>query len=95
MEVKFIKDKVCKYYGFEFDEIYSPIRIREIVQMRQIVIHFAMMFTNYNLMELASIFSFKTHGNVIHANKVVFNLMQTNKKYWNEINQLMNSILEH
>lgn len=76
-----IEKSVCEHVKCEPEELQRRTRKREVVEARQICHYLA---RNNHLGSLASIgfrFGEKDHATVLHSNKTVLNLLQTNLKF--------------
>jgi len=88
----YIQDVVCKYYSMTIDELHSITRKREIVQARQICHYFAKKLTKESLATIGSQIGGKGHSTCIHSAKVVNNLMETDKFFKQQIEEIERKI---
>ncbi len=79
--IEFIQKIVCNYFNVGLDLIKSKTRKREIVQARQISMYFSKNLTKASLTTIGSKIGGKDHATVLHAFKTVNNLMETDKKF--------------
>ncbi len=79
--IEFIQKVVCNYFNVGLDLIKSKTRKREIVQARQISMYFSKNLTKSSLTTIGSKIGGKDHATVLHAYKTVNNLMETDKKF--------------
>ncbi len=79
--IEFIQKVVCNYFNVGLDLIKSKTRKREIVQARQISMYFSKNLTKASLTTIGSKIGGKDHATVLHAYKTVNNLMETDKKF--------------
>lgn len=89
-----IQSSVCDYFDLTINELHSKSRKREIVQARQIAMYFAKKLTKHSLTTIGSKIGNKDHATVLHANRTVKNLMDTDKRFKShvyEIERLMNN----
>ena len=77
--------------GVKFNTFKTPTRKRKIVFPRQMCMHFLKLKTKYSLDSIAKIFN-KNHTSVIHARKVVQNLIDTNIKIRDMCEKINNEI---
>lgn len=92
--IKEIVDVVAEYYSLNSSEICMKSRKREIVQPRQIAMFFAKKMTKHSLAQIAFEIGQKDHATVLHASKTVQNLMDTDRKYCQSIEEIWDIILE-
>lgn len=83
-----ITDIVCDYFNMPVDYIRSKTRKREVVQARQIAMFFSKSLTKLSLTSIGSQIGQKDHATVLHACKTVNNLIDTDKQFRNEINEI-------
>lgn len=88
-----IIDVVCKYHDIGIHDITLNFRDRYIVEPRQIAMYFIRKISKTPFKKIGEIFG-KDHSTVIHACKLVENLVDNNKEYENKIVQIQN-ILEN
>jgi chromosomal replication initiator protein len=92
ISIDVIQKVVCEYYDIPVDTIKSKTRKREIVQARQIAMYFAKDFTKSSLKNIGSHFGNRDHSTVIHACQTVSDLMDTDKKFRNDVDELSKRI---
>lgn len=80
-----IQSTVCDYFDLSHDELHSKSRKRDIVQARQIAMYFAKKHTKHSLTSIGAKIGNKDHATVLHANKTVTNLMDTDKRFKNHV----------
>ena len=66
----------------------SKTRKREIVQARQVAMYFSKNLTKSSLATIGSQIGGKDHATVLHACKTVNNLVETDKTFRNQIEEL-------
>lgn len=81
VSIDYIQKVVCDYFSIPVDSLKSKTRKREIVQARQVAMFFAKNFTKNSLAVIGSIIGGKDHATVLHACRTVQNLMETDKKF--------------
>lgn len=85
---------VSKMEGIDQDLLMSSTRKREVVQARQIAMYFAKQYTKSSLATIGKAIGKKDHATVLHANKVVNNLSDTDRYYRGRLHQMRESIEE-
>ncbi|MCX7954289.1 MAG: chromosomal replication initiator protein DnaA [Bacteroidales bacterium] len=88
MSIDFIQKVVCEYFDITPEMLKQKTRKHEIVQARQIIMFFARMYTKKSLSVIGSIVGGKDHATVLHACKAIKNLMETNKKFKQQIEEI-------
>ena len=87
-----IEKEVCSYTGISKEFLQNaPRNNREVVEARQLCHHIS---KNLHLGTLSSIgfrFGKKDHATVLHSNKTVLNLLQTNTEYRNQYKSFIES----
>jgi chromosomal replication initiator protein len=81
ISVDYIQKIVCDYFNISPDQLHSKTRKREIVQARQIAMFFSKSLTKSSLASIGSQIGGKDHATVLHACKTVNNLMDTDKRF--------------
>lgn len=76
-----INKAVCEYFQISIPSLHSKTREREIVQARQIAMFFSKQLTKESLSSIGSQIGDKNHATVLHACKTVTNLIETDKKF--------------
>ncbi|HKL09297.1 MAG TPA: chromosomal replication initiator protein DnaA [Bacteroidales bacterium] len=85
ISVDYIQKVVCDYFNLSPDLLQSKTRKREIVQARQIAMYFSKSLTKSSLASIGALIGGKDHATVLHACKTVNNLMDTDKRFKNQI----------
>jgi len=88
ISIDYIQKVVCNYFNINVEVIKSKTRKREIVQARQIAMYFAKSFTKSSLVEIGKVMGGKDHATVLHACKMVNNLIDTDKRFKLYINEI-------
>lgn len=86
--IEFIQKVVCEYYKIPVDQMQGKTRKREIVQARQISMYFSKNLTKSSLASIGSCIGGKDHATVLHACKTVNNLIDTDKQFRSQINEI-------
>jgi chromosomal replication initiator protein len=90
--IDYIQKVVCNYFSIPVDLIHSKTRKREIVQARQISMFFSKNFTKSSLTTIGSKIGGKDHATVLHAYKTVNNLLDTDKKFRLQVEEIEKKI---
>ena len=88
ISVDYIQKVVCDYFNLPPDLIQSKTRKREIVQARQIAMYFSKSMTKSSLASIGALIGGKDHATVLHACKTVNNLMDTDKRFKEQIESI-------
>ena len=88
LSIDYIQKVVCDYFNMPPEVINSKTRKREIVQARQIAMYFAKGLTKSSLATIGSQIGGKDHATVLHACKTVNNLIDTDKRFRNYIDDI-------
>lgn len=88
ISIDYIQKKVCEYFSLPTDVLQTKTRKREIVQARQIAMFFSKSMTKASLSSIGSVIGGKDHATVLHACKTVANLIETDKQFRNQIEEL-------
>ena len=83
-----IQKIVCDYFNIQLDQLQEKTRKREIVQARQVAMFFSKSLTKSSLATIGSQIGGKDHATVLHACKTVNNLMETDKRFLNSIQEI-------
>ncbi len=81
VSIDYIQKVVCNYYDIGIELLQSKTRKREIVQARQVAMFFSKSLTKSSLATIGSQIGGKDHATVLHACKTVNNLMDTDKQF--------------
>ncbi|HCS19895.1 MAG TPA: chromosomal replication initiator protein DnaA [Bacteroidetes bacterium] len=92
ISIEYIQKLVCDYFGISIDQVKSKTRKREIVQARQISMYFAKDLTKSSLKTIGMHFGGRDHSTVIHACQTVNDLMETDKKFKIDVEELSKRI---
>jgi chromosomal replication initiator protein len=92
ISIEYIQKLVSDYYGISIDQIKSKTRKREIVQARQISMYFAKQLTKASLKNIGMYFGGRDHSTVIHACQTVNDLIDTDKKFKSDVEELSKRI---
>ncbi len=79
--VEKIRDAVCEYFSLSVDAISTKSRKREVVQARQIAMYLSKQLTKSSLACIGSTIGQRDHATVLHACKIVNDLMDSDKNF--------------
>lgn len=88
LTVDYIQKIVCDYFNMPTDSLQSKTRRREVVQARQIAMFFSKNLTKSSLAAIGSQIGHKDHATVLHACKTVNNLMDTDKQFKEDVEEI-------
>ena len=83
-----IIDVVCQYLNLDHDRFNSTERTREIAQARQIAMYLAKQHTKAPLTAIGSAIGGRNHATVLHSCKAVTNLMETDKAFRRQVEEI-------
>ena len=86
--IDYIQKIVCDYFNMPIDSLQSKTRKREIVQARQIAMFFSKSLTKSSLASIGSQIGNKDHATVLHACKTVNNLIDTDKHFRVDVEEI-------
>lgn len=88
ISIDYIQKIVCDYFNIPIDLVLSKTRKREIVQARQVAMFFSKSLTKSSLTTIGSRIGGKDHATVLHACKTVNNLIDTDKHFRLQIDEI-------
>ena len=88
ISIDYIQKVVCSFFNIGQEQMQSKTRKREIVQARQVAMYFAKSFTKSSLATIGSQIGGKDHATVLHACKTVNNLIETDKRFRIQMDEL-------
>ncbi len=88
ISIEFIQKLVCDYFQIPVEHVKSKTRKREIVQARQISMYYAKDLTKSSLKTIGMHFGGRDHSTVIHACQTVNDLIETDKKFRSDIEEI-------
>lgn len=88
ISIDYIQKVVCNYFSIPLDQIQSKTRKREIVQARQVAMFFSKNLTKASLATIGTQIGGKDHATVLHACKTVNNLMETDKRFRLQVDEI-------
>ena len=88
LSVDYIMKVVSDYYHIDENDILSNNRKREIVQARQVTMYFAKQLTKVSLKGIGTQLGKKDHATVLYACRAVNNIMEYDRKFKLQIEEL-------
>ncbi len=88
ISIDYIQKVVCTYYNIGLEMLQSKTRKREIVQARQVAMFFSKSMTKSSLATIGSQIGGKDHATVLHACKTVNNLIETDKRFRLQVDEI-------
>ena len=88
-----IIEVVCEYLNLDFARFNSTERTREIAQARQIAMYLAKQHTKAPLTTIGSAIGGRNHATVLHSCKAVTNLMETDKAFCRQVEEIEKRVL--
>ncbi|MBP1675524.1 MAG: chromosomal replication initiation protein [Bacteroidetes bacterium] len=86
--VEKIRDVVCDYFSLSVDAISTKSRKREVVQARQIAMYLSKQLTKNSLSSIGFTIGQRDHATVLHACKIVTDLMDIDKNFRNSVQEI-------
>ena len=86
--VEKIRDTVCEYFSLSVDAISTKSRKREVVQARQIAMYLSKQLTKNSLASIGNAIGQRDHATVLHACKIVNDLMDCDKSFLSSIREI-------
>ena len=88
-----IQKVVCEHFNLDEATFKSPRRTREIAQARQIAMYLSKQHTKAPLTIIGAAIGGKNHATVLHACKAISNLMETDKVFRYQIEEIEKKVL--
>ncbi len=88
-----ICDCVCTHFNLSAEKFNSKKRTREIAQARQVAMYLSKNHTKASLTAIGTAIGGKNHATVLHACKAISNLMETDKDFRSQIDEIEKKIL--
>lgn len=86
--VEKIRDMVCEHFALSIDAISTRSRKREVVQARQIAMYLSKQLTKNSLSSIGFTIGQRDHATVLHACKIVTDLMETDKSFRTSVKEI-------
>ena len=90
--VEKIRDTVCDYFSLSVDAISTKSRKREVVQARQIAMYLSKQLTKNSLSSIGLAIGQRDHATVLHACKIVTDLMVIDKNFRLSVNEIQEKL---
>ena len=90
--VEKIRDTVCDYFSLSVDAISTKSRKREMVQARQIAMYLSKQLTKNSLSSIGLAIGQRDHATVLHACKIVTDLMDIDKNFRLSVNEIQEKL---
>lgn len=84
---------VCDYLNLDFERFNSSERTREIAQARQIAMYLSKQHTKAPLTTIGASIGGRNHATVLHSCKAVTNLMETDKAFCRQVEEIEKRVL--
>ncbi len=88
-----IIDVVCRELNLDHDRFNSTERTREIAQARQIAMYLAKQHTKAPLTAIGAAIGGRNHATVLHSCKAVTNLLETDKQFRHQVEEIEKMVL--
>ena len=91
--IDYIIEVVCNYLNLDFARFNSTERTREIAQARQIAMYLAKQHTKAPLTAIGAAIGGRNHATVLHSCKAVTNLLETDKAFRRQVEEIEKKVL--
>jgi len=88
ISIDYIQKVVCNFYDIPQQMLLSNTRKREIVQARQVAMFYSKSLTKSSLASIGAQIGGKDHATVLHACKTVNNLIDTDKQFKSQMDEI-------
>lgn len=88
ISIDYIQKVVCNFFNIGVENLQSKTRKREIVQARQVAMYFSKSLTKSSLATIGAQIGGKDHATVLHACKTVNNLIETDKRFRLQVDEI-------
>ncbi len=92
ISMEYIQKLVCEYFEVPVEMVKSKTRKREIVQARQISMYLSKSHTKTSLKSIGQFFGGRDHSTVIYACQTVEDLIDTDKKFKNYVQDIQKKL---
>lgn len=92
--IEHIQNVVCENMNVTLEQINSTTRTRNIAQARQVAMYLSKVHTSAPLTAIGAAIGGKNHATVLHACKTVSNLMDTDRGFRDQIEQIQKLLRE-
>lgn len=93
--IEAIQRTVCNYFNIPEDLVRAKTRKQEVVFARQLAMYLSKELTNFSLKTIGLHFGGRDHSTVIHAYQTIEDLIKSDKKYVDVVQQLKSKINNH
>jgi chromosomal replication initiator protein len=83
---------ITSFYGVDLEELEHKTRKREIVMARQVAMFMIYKFCQLSSTDIGKLFGGRDHTTVFHSRKTVQDLMDTDQRYWLQIQEIERQI---
>ena len=91
--IEHIQQVVCQYLNLDVERFNSTERTREIAQARQIAMYLSKQHTKAPLTQIGAAIGGRNHATVLHSCKAVANLMETDKTFRHQVEEIEKLVL--
>lgn len=88
LTVSRIQQVICDYFRIPEDKFQSKIRTHEVVQARQLAMYFSKNYTKCSLSYIGNQIGKKNHATVLYACKAVSDMMETDRKFRTQVEEI-------
>ena len=88
LSIDYILQVVADYFHIDENSVLSNTRKREIVQARQVAMYFSKQLTKTSLKSIGAQLGKKDHATVLHACRTINDLMETDRRFKTQIEEL-------
>lgn len=92
VSIDFIQKAVCDYFEVPVEKLKEKTRKRQVVQARQLSMYLSKNFTKHSLKAIGKHFGGRDHSTVIHSCQAIQNLMDTDTKFKESVDDLQKKI---
>lgn len=94
INIAYIQDVVCKYFGLQKDRLLSKTRKREVALPRQLAMYFAKEYTNATFTKIGEEMGGKDHSTVMYACDTIRDVAKVDKEMKKFIKEIKDKIFE-
>jgi len=88
LTIETIVSKVCEHYKVDESVLHTKTRKREVVQVRQVAMFLAKKHTEHSASKIGHLIGNRDHATVLHACKIVKDLVEVDKDAKAEIEKI-------
>lgn len=92
INIELIQETVCGYFNMSREDLHSRKRTRDIAQARQVAMYLAKKMTKLPLKCIGQNIGGKDHATVVHACKTISNLMETDRAFRQQVEDIIRKI---